>query len=241
MLQQVITRANIAPEVCRRMASLGRNELIINVNLRQLTRSSWDCLMTYIMVGIEKCLTHWGWVTHICVDNLTIIGSDNGLSPGRRQDIIRTNARILLTGPLGINFSDISIEMLTFSFAKMHLKVSTVNYQSRTYMTPEPKHHSECRYPGICRCSTIGRHNVECTIGHGSFLFYLAPIDWLHCWIYFRRSTDVIWYDRRDIAKSRHTSSVKYHILCNNWTVCSSPRHQRWVIMAKHSDPVCWL
>ena len=26
-------------------------------------------------------LTHWGRVTHICVSNLTIIGSDNGLSP----------------------------------------------------------------------------------------------------------------------------------------------------------------
>ena len=33
-------------------------------------------------------LTHWGRVTHICVDKLTIIGSDNGLSPGRRQAII---------------------------------------------------------------------------------------------------------------------------------------------------------
>ena len=37
-------------------------------------------------------LTHWGRVTHICVSDLTIIGSDNGLSPGRRQAIIRTNA-----------------------------------------------------------------------------------------------------------------------------------------------------
>ena len=33
-------------------------------------------------------LTHWGRVTHICVSDLTIIGSDNGLSPGRRQAII---------------------------------------------------------------------------------------------------------------------------------------------------------
>ena len=30
----------------------------------------------------------WGRVTHICVDKLTIIGSHNGLSPGRRQAII---------------------------------------------------------------------------------------------------------------------------------------------------------
>ena len=33
--------------------------------------------------------------------NLTIIGSDNGLSPGRRQAITWTNAGILLIGPLG--------------------------------------------------------------------------------------------------------------------------------------------
>ena len=35
-----------------------------------------------------------------------IIGSDNGLSPGRHQAMIWTNARILLTGPLETNFSD---------------------------------------------------------------------------------------------------------------------------------------
>ena len=39
-------------------------------------------------------LTHWGRVTHICVGNLPIIGSDNGLSPDRRQAIIWTNAGI---------------------------------------------------------------------------------------------------------------------------------------------------
>ena len=41
-------------------------------------------------------LTHEGRVTHICVSKLTIIGSDNGLSPDRRQAIIWTNAGILL-------------------------------------------------------------------------------------------------------------------------------------------------
>ena len=44
-------------------------------------------------------LTHWGRVTHICIVKLTVIGSDNGLSPGRRQAIIWTNAGILLIGP----------------------------------------------------------------------------------------------------------------------------------------------
>ena len=60
-------------------------------------------------------LTHWGRVTHVCVSKLTIIGSDNGLSPGRCQAIIWTNAGILLIEPLEANFSEILIEILTFS------------------------------------------------------------------------------------------------------------------------------
>ena len=70
-------------------------------------------------------LTHWGRVTHICVRNLTVIGSDNGSSPGLHQGIIWTNAGILLIGPLGTNLSGILIEIHTFSFNKMHLKMSS--------------------------------------------------------------------------------------------------------------------
>ena len=64
-------------------------------------------------------------VTGICVGNLTIIGSDNGLSPGRRQASIWTNAELLLIGPWGTTFSEILIEIYTFSFKKMHLKMSS--------------------------------------------------------------------------------------------------------------------
>ena len=60
---------------------------------------------------------------HICVCNLTIMGSDNGLSPGRRQAIIWTNAGILLIEPLGTNFSEILTEIITFSFKKMYMQV----------------------------------------------------------------------------------------------------------------------
>ena len=56
---------------------------------------------------------------------LTIIGSDNGLSPGRCQAIIWTNAGLLLIGPLGTNFSEMLIEIHTFSFKKIHLKMSS--------------------------------------------------------------------------------------------------------------------
>ena len=70
-------------------------------------------------------LTHWGRVTHICVSKLTIIGSDNGLSPGRRQAVIWTNAGILLIWPLGTNFSEILNEIHTFSLKKIHFKMSS--------------------------------------------------------------------------------------------------------------------
>ena len=77
--------------------------------------------------GINKAqwvLTHWGQVKHIYISNLTAIGSDNGLSPSRRQAIIWTNDGILLIGPWGTNFCEILIGIQTFSFKKMHLKMS---------------------------------------------------------------------------------------------------------------------
>ena len=68
-------------------------------------------------------------MTHICVSKLTIIGSDNGLSPGQRQAIIRTNAGILLIRTLRTNFSEILSEIHTFSFKKMHLKMSSAKWR----------------------------------------------------------------------------------------------------------------
>ena len=79
----------------------------------------------YTTSGLDNSLTHWGRVTHLCVGKLTIISSDNGLPPGRRQAIIWTNAGILSIGPLGTNFSEILIKICIFSFKKMHLKMSS--------------------------------------------------------------------------------------------------------------------
>ena len=64
-------------------------------------------------------------MTHTCVCKSTIIGSDNGLLPDGHQAIIWTNAGILLIGPLGTNFTKFLIEINTFSFKKMHLKMSS--------------------------------------------------------------------------------------------------------------------
>ena len=64
-------------------------------------------------------------MTLICVSILTVIGSDNGLSPGRRQAIIWTNVGILLSRIWGTNFSEIH----RFSFKKMNLKMPSVKWR----------------------------------------------------------------------------------------------------------------
>ena len=89
--------------------------------------SRHDCVKdVYIRnLALNLVLTHWGRMTHICVSKLTMIGSDNGLSPGRRQAIIWTNTGILLIGPLGTNVSEILIEIQTFSLKKIRLKMSS--------------------------------------------------------------------------------------------------------------------
>ena len=65
----------------------------------------------------------------MCVVELAIIGPDNSLSPGQCQAIIWTNAGILLIGPLETNFIEISIGIQTFSFKKMHLKLSSAKWR----------------------------------------------------------------------------------------------------------------
>ena len=84
----------------------------IIILIRYLDNLLYSCITNIL-------LTHCGWGMHICVGNLTIIGSDNGLVSGRRQAIIWTNAGIFFIGPLRINFSEILIKSITFSLKKM--------------------------------------------------------------------------------------------------------------------------
>ena len=52
------------------------------------------------------------------------------ITPDRRQAIIWTNTGLFLIEPLETNVSEILIEIYTFSFKKMHLKISFVKWQS---------------------------------------------------------------------------------------------------------------
>ena len=104
----------------------------INI-IRTAVSIEWPCFDIHVhhrkLAMFWQPLTHWGRVTHICVGKLTIIGSNNGLSPGRRQAIIWTNAGILFIEPLGTNFSEILIVIQIFSFKKMRLKMSSANWR----------------------------------------------------------------------------------------------------------------
>ena len=81
-----------------------------------------------ILIDKIQLLIHWGRVMYICISKLAIIGSDNGLSPGRRQALIWTNARILLIGPLRKKkCSEILIKTYIFSLKKSILKCHLEN------------------------------------------------------------------------------------------------------------------
>ena len=82
-----------------------------------IEQTAWAAviIMSWInILRLEQLRQSDVYMTHIYVSKLTIIGSDNVLSPRRRQAIIRTNAGILSIGPLGTNFSETLIKILTF-------------------------------------------------------------------------------------------------------------------------------
>ena len=116
---------------------------IIKANIIDKIRASkWHILPLHMLLHISivkwmphfisiHALTHWDRLTHICVSKLTIVGIDNGLSPGRRQAIIWTiwTIGILSIRPLGTTISEILGEIHTYSFKKMHSKISSAKWR----------------------------------------------------------------------------------------------------------------
>ena len=126
---------------------------------------SMSQLCSRSMFPVVHRLTHWCQVMHICVGNLIIIGSDNGLSPGRRQAIIWTNAGILLIGPLGTNFSEILIG------------ISNIFIQENAF------ENVVCELASICLgLNVLTYHNRSMIPDRGSWLVStsLKPRWWLH-------------------------------------------------------------
>ena len=93
-------------------------KLTQHISFRNINRTLISLIRYY---GVKNSgpvkLTHWSRVTHICVGKLTIAGSAPSHYLNQCWNIVNWT--------LGTNFSEILIEINTFSFKKMHLKISS--------------------------------------------------------------------------------------------------------------------
>ena len=186
---------------------------------------------------LQQGLTHWDRVTHICIANLTIIGSDNGLSPCWCQAIIWTNAGILLIGPWGTNFSEILIIIHTFSFKKMHLKMLSAKWRPFSLGL---NMYCMSRTWGIEGCYFINLQHLEhCYLGGNAWLlteqlfhFILKPLTF-SLWLQYCKSVNLLIsnlykpLNKQNIKKLRvlfimKSAAYLFKILVLVWKYCLS-------------------
>ena len=116
---------------------------------------------------------------HICVSKLTIIGSDNGLSPGRGQAIAWTNPGILLTQTLWTNFSETLSEFHSFSFKvnafeNVVCEMASVLYWPQWVKLETVQTMCRCNYEREYCNPTTFRTSWKCTALWGD-------LNWHHC------------------------------------------------------------
>ena len=113
-------------------------------------------------------LTRWGRVTHIYICKLTIMVQIMAC----RQAFIWTSDGTLLIGTLETNFSEISSEIQTFWFKKMHLKMSE-KWQPFCLSLNRLTH-----------CDTIWRNRSGSTLAQVMACCLTAPSHYLNqCWL----------------------------------------------------------
>ena len=172
-------------------------------------------------------LAHWGRATHICVNKLTIIGSDNGLSPERRQAIIWTNGGILLIGPLGTTFGEILIEIQTFSLKIIRLKMSSAKFRQfclglNVLMPKITKFHITQTFVSYificCVCAWYHQRLIDITISNR---------DWNHSppllfWRYIAKKIHIVKlylpvFDMRTLRLSEDLSYQTVYVILKLW------------------------
>ena len=156
---------------------------------------------------------------HICVAYLTVIASDNGLSSSRRQTIIWTNTGILLIGPLGINFSEILIEIHTFSFKKMYLKMSSAKRRPFCLGLNVLTHWGRLAHK-IWISESVNK--VDNSSGNG-FVACLAPGNYLNeCWLIVNWAfrDKFTWYSNQNKAIFIHGNEFE-NVVCRMTAILS--------------------
>ena len=130
-------------------------------------------------------------MTHICVHKLSIIGSDNGLSPARRPAIIWTNAGILLT----LNVRGPSYLGLTRSISWLlvpRLLASPGHQQpwywlcriGRSLSYPRRYFNYLCRLDSLWPSDALWRKRSGSTLAHVMACCLTTPSHYLNqCWL----------------------------------------------------------
>ena len=94
-----LTKENTGRQSMNKLSSLAiadLNDIIQTAWYHEHEVTLWcNWMIETLAEGFLLLLTHWGWVMHIFVSKIIIIGSDDGLLPGGPQAIIWTNAEIL--------------------------------------------------------------------------------------------------------------------------------------------------
>ena len=108
----------------------GRDKKILSDEIRTVIRYHWrDDIMSICISKSTEFNVIYQFLRIYASVNQVSIGSDNGLSPIRRQAIIWTNAVLLSIGPLGTHLSEILIKIQNFSLTKMHLKILSMKWR----------------------------------------------------------------------------------------------------------------
>ena len=95
-------------------------------------------------------LTHWGWVIHICISNLTIIGSDNGLSLARTKPLSEPMLEYSWLDPWEqIQLKSYS-KFIHFHSKKMHLKIDGLMQERRNSIAKALELLLSCINPSKC-------------------------------------------------------------------------------------------
>ena len=103
--------------LCKKLRHYFRQYFFVFTVNSKLSFLSYYVNLSKGEVLVNLCVStsiNWGRMAHICVGNLTIIGSDSCLSPGRRHAIIWTEAGILLILPPETDFNEIIIKSIHF-------------------------------------------------------------------------------------------------------------------------------
>ena len=168
-------------------------------------------------------------MTHVCVRKLTTTGSDNGLSPCRREAFIWTSAGILLIRPLGRNFSEILIATEAFSFKKMHLKISSAKWRpfclGLNVLTTCGVTKPISPVPLSSYFSTLSKHTLS--IDHHIDIWQATPQlscgDACPIWMWFKESNWYFCWIKNFVHREINKLDLKMVVA---WTICNL--QSRW-------------